>query len=145
MTVKSVLFTFIWLGYDEVYSWFYQYFDLCVQLKKKVSNDQEQDFNFLFFFLHIAKLCKKNCYHCIQGRKKYKNKLFWNVTFVYTSASFALWDTFRKWKQKGQLSQLLEMKKCFFSKLCTENKQLHSWLPLFTPWLSSAGRQERAD
>lgn len=59
-------------------------------------------------------------------------------------ASFTPWDTFIKLKSKGQLSQLLEMKKClFFSKLWTENKQLHSWLTLFTPWLSMAARTEQ--
>lgn len=57
------------------------------------------------------------------------------------SASFALWDTFGKWKrERATFTAPWDEKVPFFSKLCTENKQLHSWLPLFAPWLSSADK-----
>lgn len=61
---------------------------------KTTKNKGRTLFNYIFCILRNYRN------HCRRKEKRNKNKLFWNVTFVYTSASFALWDTF--WRTKAK-------------------------------------------
>lgn len=52
-----------------------------------------------FVFRNILHFCKITT-GSLWGRNACGNKLFWNVTFVYTSASFAIWDISCESKRK---------------------------------------------